>query len=220
MGKTALILGATGLTGKLLLNRLLADEAYTCVKVFSRRPLGLQHSKLKIFIGDLLKLEQFESDFKGDELFCCIGTTASKTKDRDKYKQIDFGIPVSAANLCKRNGIESFQVVSALGANAASQIFYNRTKGEMEQAVLMQEIPNTYILRPSLIKGFREEQRIGEALGAIAMSIAQVFLIGKYKKYRAIEADTIAKAMHHLAQSKPTLRIIESDEIEELGSLS
>jgi len=220
MGKTALILGATGLTGKLLLNRLLADEAYTCVKVFSRRPLGLQHSKLKIFIGDLLKLEQFESDFKGDELFCCIGTTASKTKDRDKYKQIDFGIPASAANLCKKNGVESFLVVSALGANANSQIFYNRTKGEMEQAVLMQEIPNTYILRPSLIKGFREEQRIGEAIGAIAMSIAQVFLIGKYKKYRAIEADTIAKAMHHLAQSKPTIRIIESDEIEELGSLS
>jgi len=218
MGKTALILGATGLTGKLLLNRILADEAYECVKVFSRRPLGLQHPKLEIFIGDLLQLEQFESDFKGDELFCCIGTTANKTKDRGKYKQVDFGIPVSAANLCKRNGIESFLVVSALGANAGSQIFYNRTKGEMEQAVLKQDIPNTYILRPSLIKGFREEQRIGEAVGAIVMSIAQAFLIGKYRKYRAIEADTIAKAMHRLAQSKPNLRILESDQIEELGS--
>lgn len=220
MGKTALILGATGLTGKLLLNRLLADEAYECVKVFSRRDLGLKHPKLEVFIGDLLKLEQFESDFKGDEVFCCIGTTASKTKDRDKYKQIDFGIPVSAAKLCKRNGIKNFLVVSALGANAESQIFYNRTKGEMEQAVLMQHIPNTYILRPSLIKGFREEQRIGEAIGAIVMSIAQAFLIGKYKKYRAIEAGTIAKTMHRLAQSKPNLRIIESDKIEELGSLT
>ncbi|MCZ4694995.1 NAD-dependent epimerase/dehydratase family protein [Ancylomarina euxinus] len=218
MGKTALILGATGLTGKLLLNRLLADEAYTCVKVFSRKPLGLQHSKLEIFIGDLLKLAHFESDFKGDELFCCIGTTANKTKDKDTYKQIDFGIPVSAAKLCKKHGIESFLVVSALGANADSRVFYNRTKGEMEQAVLMQHIPNTYILRPSLIKGFREEQRLGEAIGAIVMRIAQVFLIGKYKKYRAIEADTIAKAMHRLAQSKPKLKIIESDKIEELGS--
>ncbi|WP_372644372.1 NAD(P)H-binding protein [Ancylomarina sp.] len=220
MGKTALILGATGLTGKLLLNRLLADKAYECVKVLSRRPLGLQHSKLKVFIGDLLKLEQFESDFKGDEVFCCIGTTASKTQDRDIYKQIDFGIPVSAARLCKKNGIENFLVISALGANAEGQIFYNRTKGEMELAVLKQEIPNTYILRPSLIKGFREEQRIGEAIGAILMSIAQVFLIGKYKKYRAIEADTIAKVMYSLAQTKPKLRIIESDKIEELGCLS
>lgn len=218
MGKTALILGATGLTGKLLLNRLLADDSYECVKVFSRRPLGLQHAKLEIFIGDLLKLEQFESDFKGDELFCCIGTTASKTKDKGKYKQVDFGIPVSAANLCKKNGIESFLVVSALGASAESQIFYNRTKGEMEQAVLMQHIPNTYILRPSLIKGFREEQRLGETIGAIVMSIAQAFLIGKYKKYRAIEAGTIAKALHRLAQSKPSLKIIESDKIEELGN--
>jgi len=211
MGKTALILGSTGLTGKLLLNRLLADDSYECVKVFSRRPLGLQHAKLEIFIGDLLKLEQFESDFKGDELFCCIGTTASKTKDKGKYKQVDFGIPVSAANLCKKNGIETFLVVSALGASAESQIFYNRTKGEMEQAVLMQHIPNTYILRPSLIKGFREEQRLGETIGAIVMSIAQAFLIGKYKKYRAIEAGTIAKALHRLAQSKPSLKIIESD---------
>lgn len=218
MGKTALILGATGLTGKLLLNRLLADDSYECVKVFSRRPLGLQHAKLEIFIGDLLKLEQFESDFKGDELFCCIGTTASKTKDKGKYKQVDFGIPVSAANLCKKNGIETFLVVSALGASAESQIFYNRTKGEMEQAVLMQHIPNTYILRPSLIKGFREEQRLGETIGAIVMSIAQAFLIGKYKKYRAIEAGTIAKALHRLAQSKPSLKIIESDKIEELGN--
>ena len=218
MGKTALILGATGLTGKLLLNRLLADDAYECVKVFSRRDLGLTHPKLKVFIGDLLKLNRFESDFIGDDVFCCIGTTANKTKDRDKYKQVDSGIPTAAAKLCKKQGIENFLVVSALGANAESQIFYNRTKGEMEQLVLKQEIPNTYILRPSLIKGFREEKRMGETIGAFVMSIAQAFLIGKYKKYRAIDADAISKAMHHLAQSKPNLRIIESDQIEELGS--
>ncbi len=82
MGKTALILGATGLTGKLLLNHLLADEAYEKVKVFSRRALGLKHPKLEVFIGDLLKLDAFDSDFIGDEVFCCIGTTANKTKDK------------------------------------------------------------------------------------------------------------------------------------------
>ena len=219
MGKTALILGATGLTGKLLLNRLLADEAYSKVKVFSRRALGLEHPKLEVYIGDLLKLDIFESDFVGDEVFCCIGTTANKTKDKEVYKQIDFGIPVSAATLSKKNGINSFLVISALGANAESRVFYNRTKGEMEVAVLNQHIPNTYILRPSLIKGYREETRMGEIMGGLLASVASVFLFGKYKKYRAIKAETIANAMHHVVTSKPKAQIIESDKIEELGRL-
>ena len=219
MGKTALILGATGLTGKLLLNRLLADEAYEKVKVFSRRALGLNHPKLEVFIGDLLKLDAFDSDFIGDVVFCCTGTTANKTKDKGLYKQIDFGIPVSAAYLSKKNGIRNFLVVSALGANTESQIFYNKTKGEMEDAVLNQHIPNTYILRPSLIKGFREETRIGESIGGLIISIAQVFLVGKFKKYKAIEADSIASAMHHLAKLQPKTQILESDQIEELGRL-
>ena len=219
MGKTALILGATGLTGKLLLNRLLADEAYSKVKVFSRRALGLEHPKLEVYIGDLLKLDIFESDFVGDVVFCCIGTTANKTKDKGIYKQIDFGIPVSAATLSKKNGINSFLVISALGANAESRVFYNKTKGEMEEAVLNQHIPNTYILRPSLIKGFREETRMGESIGGLLASVASVFLVGKYKKYRAIKAESIASAMHHLVELKPKIQIIESDKIEELGRL-
>ncbi|MRT92951.1 NAD(P)H-binding protein [Ancylomarina sp. 16SWW S1-10-2] len=219
MGKTALILGATGLTGKLLLNRLLADEAYDRVKVFSRRALGLEHPKLEVYIGDLLKLDIFESDFLGDEVFCCIGTTANKTKDKEIYKQIDFGIPVSAATLSKKNGVNSFLVISALGANAESSIFYNKTKGEMEKAVLNQHIPNTYILRPSLIKGSRDEKRIGESIGGLLASIASVFLVGKFKKYRAIKAESIASAMHQLVKSKLKTQIIESDQIEELRRL-
>ncbi|MFT5749702.1 MAG: hypothetical protein ACI93S_000963, partial [Ancylomarina sp.] len=147
------------------------------------------------------------------------GTTANKTKDKGIYKQIDFGIPAAAAYLSKKNGINSFLVVSALGANAESQIFYNKTKGEMEDAVLNLHIPNTYILRPSLIKGFREEKRIGESIGGLLVSIAQIFLIGKLKKYRAIEAESIASAMHHLAKLKPKTQILESDQIEELGRL-
>lgn len=218
MGKTAIILGASGLTGKLLLNRLLEDESYEIVKIFTRRSLQLVHPKLKEYVGDLLKLEGFKKDFTANEVYCCIGTTAKQTKDKADYRKIDFGIPATAAKLCKENKIETFLVISALGANAKSKVFYNKTKGEMEKLVLNQKIANTYILRPSLIKGKREENRLGEGVGAIIMKIVNPFLFGGWKKYRAIEADTIANALHALAQAKPDYQIIESDKIQEIGA--
>ena len=218
MEKTAIILGASGLTGKLLLNKLLEDEEYASVKIFSRRSLGLKHPKLKEFVGDLLNLNQFKQDFIGDEVFCCIGTTAKKTKDKGDYKKIDFGIPTAAAKLTRANKINNFLVISALGANHKSNIFYNRTKGEMEKVVLNQKIKNTYILRPSLINGKREESRFGEGIGSIIMKIVNPFLFGGWKKYRAIEAETIANALHALAQAKPDYKIIESDKIQEIGA--
>ncbi len=218
MGKTAIVLGASGLTGKLLLNRLLEDEAYERVKIFTRRALNLKHPKLKEYVADLLKLENYKADFTGDEVFCCIGTTAKKTKDKVIYKKIDFGIPATAAKLCKENKIETFVVVSALGANAESKVFYNRTKGEMEQSVLRKKIRNTYILRPSLIDGKRSEKRMGERIGAFVMKALHPFLLGGWRKYRAIEAATIASAMHTLAKSKPDYQIVESDRIQEIGA--
>ena len=218
MGKTAIVLGASGLTGKLLLNRLLEDKEYVRVKIFTRRSLGLVHPKLKEFVGDLLQLEEFKKDFTGDEVFCCIGTTAKKTKDKTMYRKIDFGIPTDAAKLARANRIKSFLVVSALGANAKSKVFYNHTKGEMEKVVLNQKIQNTYILRPSLIKGKRDEDRLGEKIGAMIIKVISPVLLGKWKKYHVIEAMTIANALHALAQAKPDYKIIESDKIQEIGA--
>ncbi len=218
MGKTAIILGATGLTGNLLLNRLLEDDTYQRIKIFTRRTLKLKHAKLQEYIVDMLQLESYKADFTGDEVFCCIGTTANKTKDRAIYKSIDFGIPSAAAKMCKENNIETFVVVSALGANTESKVFYNRTKGEMEQAVLSYEIPNTYILRPSLIVGQRSEKRMGESIGSFVMKGLHPFFIGSWKKYRSIEASVIAGAMHSMAISKPPYQIVESDRIQEIGT--
>jgi uncharacterized protein YbjT (DUF2867 family) len=216
--KTAIILGATGLTGRLLLRKLIADDSYTSIKLFSRKSSGNTAPKIKEFVGDILQLEHFKNDFTADEVFCCIGTTSAKTKDRAVYKAIDFGIPFAAAKLAKENDIPTYLVVSAMGANSKSKIFYNRTKGEMEQAVLSQKIPNTYILRPSLILGERNEKRPGESLGAVMLKLTNVFLIGRLKKYRAIEADCIAEAMINLAKSNHHQPIVESDIIQKLGS--
>lgn len=217
MRKTAIILGATGLTGSLLLKKLLEDNRYDQIKVFSRKSIGVNHTKLREFIGDILDLGAFEKDFIGDEVYCCIGTTAKKTPDKDLYRRIDFGIPVQAARLCKKNKINTFIVMSSLGANPKSNVFYNKTKGKMEESVLKENILNIYVLRPSIIIGNRNENRLGEDIGKKLMSAFQFLMIGNFKKYRPIEADNIAKAMIILANSKPDVQIIESDKIEELS---
>jgi uncharacterized protein YbjT (DUF2867 family) len=216
--KTAIILGATGLTGRLLLSKLVADDSYTSIKLFSRKASGNTAPKIKEFVGDMLQLEHFKNDFTADEVYCCIGTTSAKTKDRAVYKAIDYGIPFAAATLARENNISTFLVISSMGANSKSKIFYNRTKGEMEQAVLSQKIPNTYILRPSLILGERDEKRFGESLGAVLLKLTNVFLIGGLKKYRAIEADCIAAAMIQLGLSKPPSGVVLSDKLQELGT--
>ncbi len=129
MGKTAIILGATGLTGSILLEILLEDERYETVKLFSRRSVHKKHPKIKEYLGDVLELRDFKKEFYADEVFCCVGTTQKKTPDKKLYRKIDFGIPTIAASLAKENDIQTFIVISALGANAKSSIFYNRTKG-------------------------------------------------------------------------------------------
>jgi len=216
--KTAIILGGTGLTGSLLLNRLIADDSYGSIKLFSRKASGNTSPKIKEFIGDVLLLEHFKDDFTADEVFCCVGTTSSKTKDRTVYRAIDFGIPFAASKLARENNIPTFLVMSSMGANAKSKIFYSRTKGEMEQAVLDQDIPFTYILRPSLILGERNEKRFGESAGAVLLKLTNVFLIGSLKKYRAIDADCIAAAMIGLAKSLHSYPIVPSDIIQKFGS--
>lgn len=213
MKKTAIILGATGLTGSVILNKLIADDRYATIKVFSRKEIKGTPSKVAQFIGDLLKLEDFAADFTADEVYCCIGTTTKKTPDKSLYKKIDFGIPVTAAQLSKTNGITSFLVISALGADASSSIFYNKTKGEMEDAVLSEKISKTHILQPSIIGGNRQEKRIGERIGLTVIKFLQPLFFGKLKKYAVTEAEDIASVMITLANSNTSKTRIISHEI-------
>jgi len=216
--KSAILLGATGLTGGYLLNILLKDANYNKVIVFTRSSLGFKHEKLEEHLVDLLELEKYKNDFHADEVYCCIGTTKSKTPDKETYKKIDFGIPVTAAKLCRENNISTFLVISALGADANSSIFYNKVKGEMQHQVLEQGIKNTYIFQPSLIAGNREEERFFEKLGIKGMKVFNNLLVGSFKKYRSIHPETIAKAMHLCANSGYSKILIESDEIQKLAS--
>jgi len=211
MGKTAIILGATGLTGGLLLEQLLIDSRYSKIILFSRTTCNIKHDKIEEHLVDLLNLTTYKGLFIADEVFCCIGTTKAKTPNEEQYLEIDFGIPVMAAQLCKENDINTFLVVSALGADKHSTIFYNRTKGRMEEAVFMEKIPNTYILQPSLIGGNRNEKRLGESIAKVFMKILNPLLFGSLSKYKSIHPITIAKSMVILVNSShPSGRIVSN----------
>ena len=208
MKKTAIILGATGLTGGIILQKLIRDDNYKSIKLFSRSKIDGLPNKVVQFIGNLLEIDQFKSDFTSDEVYCCVGTTTKKTPDKKRYKQIDYGIPVTAAKLSKDNNIPTFLVISAMGANKKSSVFYNKTKGEMEYDVLQQNIKNTFILRPSLIGGDRGEYRMLEKMGLVVFKLIQPLFIGKLKQYKIINAETIAIAMIKLANNTRTTDVI------------
>lgn len=221
MSKTAIILGATGLTGGLLMQTLLKDERYREIILFSRNKCDIKDEKLTEYIIDLFQLEHYKDKFKADEVFCCIGTTKSKTSNKETYTKIDYGIPVAAAALCKENHIETFVVISALGAKKSSKIFYNRTKGKMEVAVLNFNIKNTYLLQPSLITGDREEKRLGESIMKFLMKILKPILkFGDLKRYQPIHPQTIANAMVWLANNDYKSGRIKSKTIEEIAGTS
>lgn len=214
MSKTAILLGATGLTGTHLLELLLNNPDYSKIKVFTRSKINYSHPKLEEKLIDLLKLDEHAADFTGDVVFCCIGTTKAKTPDKELYRAIDYGIPVEAAKLAKQNGIDQFIVISALGANPESKIFYSRLKGEMERDLLELKIPETYILQPSLITGNRREKRTGENLSKHVM---QFFDFAIPAKYKTIHAKTIAQAMIQLAKNQYPQQVLTSETIKKVA---
>ena len=215
--KTAIILGATGLTGNTLLHLLLEDVRYETIKLFSRKSVNISSDKIEEHIGDILDLEGFKPEFNAKEVFCCIGTTKLKTPDRKLYRRIDFGIPVEAARMCKANGIDALIVISAMGADSNSRIFYNRVKGEMEEEVLRTGVSRTHILQPSLISGHRKERRLGEWMAKQLFKVFDVILVGPLKKYRSVHPEEIAKCMLQLANKAHESGRISSHEIKKMA---
>lgn len=215
--KTAIVIGATGLTGHLLTQLLLDHPAYHTVKVLVRHDFSLLHPKLQVHQTNFQDEAQLKNLLRGDELFCCIGTTIRKAGSQAAFRAVDFDIPVKAARLAAQNGIRQLLVVSSLGANAASSNFYLRTKGEMEAEVLKAGVPVTVCVRPSMLLGHRQELRVGERIGQWLIQAVHPLLQGSWRKYRGIQAVQVARAMVALAQHPPDHAIIESDELERLG---
>ena len=210
----AILLGASGLVGHFLLTELLNDSDYTEIELYARRSLGLDSPKVKERLGDLLSKDFWPESLEADAVFVSIGTTKAKTSDNERYRAIDHGIPLRAAELAKKGKVSHFSVVSSLGADAKSNNFYLKTKGQMEQDIQKLALKEAYFIRPSMIMGPRQEKRIGESVGKVIMKIFG-FLIPE--KYQGVEAADIAKAMWALSKGQKATSIVESKDIKKVA---
>jgi uncharacterized protein YbjT (DUF2867 family) len=190
--KSALLLGATGLTGGHLLHLLLESDEYETVYIYVRRSLGIENAKLKELIIDF---DTYNGTVDADTVFCCLGTTIKIAKTKEAFKKVDLEYPVKIAQLQFNAGSKRFLVISAMGAAADSLFFYSRVKAEMEKLLSNIGYPRLLIFRPALITGDRKEHRSGEKFAAGINEILNHILIGPFRKYQSVSAHAIAKAM-------------------------
>lgn len=203
----ALILGATGLVGSELLSMLLEDEAFSEVVVVTRRTTGKRHAKLREEVFDLEAMESHAGVFAVDQIFCALGTTIKKAGSQERFREVDHDYPLRAAKLGLAAGAKHYLLVSSLGADAGSRIFYSRVKGELENDLRSLGYPQLTIVRPSLLTGDRREFRLGEKVGE-----ALGFLMPA--AYRPIAAGTVAQAMVDAAKHPVAgARVIDSREM-------
>ena len=195
----ATLVGATGLIGNHLLQELLGDDYFDTVRILIRRPIDITHQKLEKKIIDFNDSDSLlVAMSNSDTLFCAIGTTQKKVKgDKDAYRKIDFDIPVKLAKFCKMTGCEKFILVSSAGANSRSTNFYQRLKGETDEAVKQFGPKSIHIMRPSLLLGERKEFRLGENIGKALMTSLSFLIPAKYK---AIQARDVARVMLALSR--------------------
>lgn len=210
--KTALIAGATGLIGKQVLQLLLEDSYYSSVKAITRKPLDVQHPKLENIILNFDQMDLRRDALKADDVFCCLGTTIRVAKTKEAFRKVDYDYPVELARVTKSMGASQYLLISALGADKNSSVFYNRVKGEVEEAIRAIEFNTFHVFRPSLLLGDRTEERVGE--GA-ATSFFKIFGFLIPLKYKAIESAKVARAMLHFAKTNNTgFHILESSALQ------
>ena len=212
--KTAIIIGATGLVGNLITQKLLEDNRYKKVKVFVRRSLNINNPKLEEHIVDFDNIALWKNNLSGDEFYSALGTTLKKAGSKDAQYKIDFTYQYEAANAASENGVKNYLLVSSLGANSKSSNFYLRMKGSLDEKVRLLSFDRIRIFRPSILVGDRSEKRFGESLGIkIAGTLTKI--IPALKKYRPIKASQVAEAMIKSANQNLSdkIKIYNSEEI-------
>jgi len=195
MSKTALLVGAGGLVGQSCLQYLLDDPSFTTVRVLVRKPLDIQHPKLEQIVLDFDSLEKQRDSIQGTDVFCCLGTTIKVAGTKENFFKVDFTYVLEIARIAREKGAKGFYLVSAMGADAHSFIFYSKVKGQLEEAVKSLGFESLYIFRPSLLLGERKEQRTGEKIGVFINDLIEPLMVGPLKKYKGIQASQVAKAM-------------------------
>ena len=198
--KEALIFGSTGLIGNHLYNLLLKDNYYTKIKLYVRKDTNVSHPKVEIINIDFNNLENYSDLIAGDDCYFCIGTTKKETPIKDVYRKIEYDILVAIAKIAKKNNINSFIYVSSLGSNPTTKNTYLRNKGQVEEALKILNFHKLSIIRPSLLLGPRNTLRLGEfILQKVFKSLSFLFR-GSLKKYAAIDAENVARAMINISK--------------------
>jgi len=206
--KKALVVGGSGLIGSNVIELLLADSRYTVTSLV-RKPWAVHNNQLTEVVFN------FDNPDRrlvvGDEVFCCLGTTIKMAGSKDAFYKVDHDYVVEIAQLAQTNGAKKFAMVSSLGANKNAPVFYSKVKGITEEAVSNIGYEGLFIFRPSLLLGHRKEFRLGELVSKVLMT---VFSFAIPKKYKAIQARQVAKAMIASMNTGQTgVHVIESDRI-------
>jgi uncharacterized protein YbjT (DUF2867 family) len=208
--RTALIVGSSGLVGQACLTQLLADNHYSRIIAITREPLELANSKLQNVVIKFDELYQYGGSFAVNDVFCCLGTTMKKAGSKTRFMKVDYEYVMNVAKLSEENGAETFNVVSAVGADVKSGIFYNHVKGKVEQDLAQNKIHSINIFRPSLLLGKRSEFRLGERIGIILGKITAPFYVGAATKYKPVQVSMVAAAMIEAAlQKKEGIHVYE-----------
>ena len=214
---SSLVAGASGLVGRALVRRLLADEAGPGVVAVVRTPLGLADGRLTEGVADFGRLEKAKVPLC-ETAFCALGTTIGKAGSEAAFRAVDVDAVVAFARLARRAGAKRFLLVSALGADPRSKVFYNRTKGEAEEAVKAVGFEGVAFFRPSLLVGERAESRPAERAAIVASGLFSWAMAGPLARWKPVPAEAVAAAMAAVAsQAFRGARIVENDEIHRLA---
>ena len=215
MGKTALVLGASGLVGQELVKVLVESKEFDRITLLVRKELKINNTKINEIVIDFDKMEEYKEEFNVDIVFCTLGTTIKKAKTKENFEKVDFHYPFEGAKLSKNFGKGQFFVVTAMGSDENSSVFYSKTKGKLEKELKDLGLNNLSIFRPSLLLGERKDFRMGEKIGIILFSLIKPFLVGKLKKYAGIEATYVAYFMYEKSlENRVGISIYESDQMQ------
>lgn len=200
--KTAIIIGATGLVGKALVRLLLEKDYYEKITVIVRRELAIKDNRLNVVIvDDFDGLNDFSTHLNAHDYYCSLGTTRKKAGSKEAFLKVDVDYPIQFAKIAMQQpDFEQFLVVTSLGANADSPLFYNMAKGKLEEDLIKLGMKSLKIFQPSLLIGYRDEFRLGEEVGKFVSSIFSFFAIGSKNRLWSIRGDEVAMAMYKEAQ--------------------
>lgn len=213
------IIGATGLVGNLLLEQLAQSNEVQSIKALTRKPLEKVPYKTENVVIDFNRMQEFAHEITADVFICCLGTTIKAAGTQEAFHRVDYDYVIQFAKIAEQNHAKKFQVVSAMGADASSSVFYNRTKGEMEKKLKELKIPEIEIFQPSLILGERKDKRAFEDMAQNLVPKLNFLFKGPLEKYRPIKATDIAKAMAKTSlQSKAGQFTYSSNQIQNIAA--